>query len=79
MTSAINTRHTIRAGHPGERILLLRGRLGLTQDELHTLAGVNIDTIRRTEQGYTSPTYATLQKLATALQTTVSYLTTPID
>jgi len=65
-------------GHPGEKVLLLRNRLGWTQRQLSSLSHVRIDTIRRVEQGFDiRPT--TLQSLATALGTTLAYLYTPIE
>ena len=65
-------------GHPGEKVLLLRNRLGWTQRQLSTLSHVRIDTIRRVEQGFDiRPT--TLQSLATALGTTLAYLYTPLE
>jgi transcriptional regulator with XRE-family HTH domain len=64
-------------GHPGEKILLLRRRLGIGQDQLAQDAGVHLNTVSAIEQGkpYTSPT---LEALAKALKTTVSVLTNPL-
>jgi transcriptional regulator with XRE-family HTH domain len=79
MSAATAKRQPIAPGHPGERVTLLRGRQGLLQKDLATAAQVSVDTIRRLEQGYFVPSYPALSRIAAALQTTVSYLVTPID
>jgi transcriptional regulator with XRE-family HTH domain len=58
--------------------VLYRARLGLRQADLAALSGVSADTIRRVEGGKHVPSYATLTKIAAALQCTVSQLTLPI-
>ena len=50
------------------KILRDRRRLGLTQPELAQLAEVRLETIRRIEQGKTSPSVATIAKIERALQ-----------
>lgn len=63
--------------HPGERVLLLRNRLGLNAADLAKSAGIHLDTLRRVEHGdEVMPT--TLEALATALKTTMEYLYRPI-
>jgi len=59
----------------GERILILRRRLGLTQKELAQAAGLNTNTIARLEQGDLKDLGGqSLLKLARALGTTTDYL-----
>jgi len=65
------------AGHPGERIVLLRRRLGLTMDALAVRAGVALATVRRIEHGQ-GIQQAKLAALAEALGVSVAYLYTPI-
>lgn len=77
-TPYIRQRQPIPAGHPGEKVTLLRGRRGLLQAELAELAPVSVDTIRRLEQGRFTPSPSTLERIATALNTTLDYLTTPL-
>jgi transcriptional regulator with XRE-family HTH domain len=75
---SIRTPHApIAAGHPGEKVVLLRNRVGLTQDALATRAKVGVATIRRLEAGLDYKS-STLVAVATALATSVSYLTQPI-
>jgi len=81
MTSTLmSRRHIVRKGDPAERVTLLRRRLGMSQYDLAEQSGVEIDTIRALEQGRRRGIRdKTLDKLATALQTTRAYLLTPID
>jgi transcriptional regulator with XRE-family HTH domain len=59
----------------GERILILRRRLGLTQKELAQAAGLNTNTIARLEQGDLKDLGGqSVLKLARALDTTTDYL-----
>jgi transcriptional regulator with XRE-family HTH domain len=59
----------------GERILLLRRRKRLTQDELATQSGVNKMTIWRLEHGAIHDVKGqVLGKMALALDTTADYL-----
>jgi transcriptional regulator with XRE-family HTH domain len=59
----------------GERVLLLRRRKRLTQDELAVLAGVNKMTIWRLEHGAIHDVKGqVLGKMALALETTADYL-----
>src|SRR5712692_5744617 len=59
----------------GERILLLRRRKRLTQDELAMQAGVNKMTIWRLEHGAIRDVKGqVLGKMALALETTADYL-----
>ena len=59
----------------GERILLLRRRQRLTQDELAAQAGVNKMTIWRLEHGAIHDVKGqVLGKMALALETTADYL-----
>ncbi len=59
----------------GERILILRRRLGLTQKELALAAGLNTNTIARLEQGDLKDLGGqSLLKLARALSTTTDSL-----
>lgn len=67
------------AGHPGERVLLLRRRLGIDQEELAKRSHLGIATIRRLENGVGECTQQTLRKLADALHTTPICLMTPLE
>ena len=59
----------------GERILLLRRRKRLTQDELAAQSGVNKMTIWRLEHGAIQDVKGqVLGKMALALETTADYL-----
>ncbi|MFJ6573022.1 helix-turn-helix domain-containing protein [Streptomyces sp. NPDC091292] len=59
----------------GERIAELRLRRGMTQEGLAERAGVSVDTVRKLEQGRrTTARLATLNALATALDTEPSHL-----
>jgi len=59
----------------GERILALRRRKHLTQDELATRSGVNKMTIWRLEHGAIQDVKGqVLAKMALALETTTDYL-----
>ena len=59
----------------GERLLILRRRLGLTQKELAQAAGLNTNTIARLEQGDMKDLGGqSVLKLARALGTTTDYL-----
>lgn len=59
----------------GERVLLLRRRCHLTQDQLAAQSGVNKMTIWRLEHGAIQDVKGqVLAKMALALQTTTDYL-----
>jgi transcriptional regulator with XRE-family HTH domain len=78
MPTSLHAKTPIVAGHPGEKVALLRNRLGWTQHELGTRAGISQRTVSMLEQGNdTKP--ATLYALAHALGTTIAYLYTPIE
>jgi transcriptional regulator with XRE-family HTH domain len=78
MPPSAKAKTPITPGHPGERIALLRNRLGLTQQELGTRAGIAQRTISVIEQGHDAKP-ATLHALAKALGTTIAHLYTPIE
>lgn len=59
----------------GERIVSIRKKQGLTQEELSDLADVGRVTISRIENGEQSPRYITLEKIAQALDVYLSQLT----
>jgi transcriptional regulator with XRE-family HTH domain len=59
----------------GERVLLLRRRIGLTQKQLGVLAELNTNTIARLERGdIQDPSGSVVLRLARALNTTTDYL-----
>lgn len=49
------------------RLILRRRRVGLTQAELARRAGVRGETLNRIERGRTTPDFATVRKLVTAM------------
>ncbi len=51
----------------GERLRAVRNERGLTMRDLADASGLSVNTIGLIERGQTSPTVATLHKLATAL------------
>ena len=57
----------------GSRLRAVRKERSLTQRELATRAGVSSNAISLIERGEISPSVATLQNLATALQVKMSY------
>jgi transcriptional regulator with XRE-family HTH domain len=60
----------------GPKIASLRERYELTQSELEQLTGIHRTTIAKIETGqHVNLTVSSLQRLATALHTTVSELT----
>ena len=80
-TGTVNSKvHAICKGDPGERVWLLRRRLGMSQEDLSIASGIALTTIRALEQGRRRAIRdSTLAKLATALGSTVDALRTPID
>ncbi len=56
----------------GERIAALRKSKGLTVRQLADMTGINISNISRIENGETSPTVDTLNRLTQALDTEIS-------
>ena len=59
----------------GERVLLMRRRRGLTQQELATQAGLNKNTIARIEQGSIKDLGGqSVAKIAQALQVRTDFL-----
>jgi transcriptional regulator with XRE-family HTH domain len=57
----------------GRRIRQARNNLGLSQRELAQRSEISVNTISLLERGQTSPTIATLQKLADSLSVEISY------
>lgn len=58
----------------GNELRLRRKRLGFTQNELSMLSTINIDTIRRIEQGKILPRHITLEFLSLALKEDINQL-----
>lgn len=58
----------------GNEMRLRRKRLGFTQNELSILSKINIDTIRRIEQGKVLPHHNTLEFLSLALKEDINKL-----
>ncbi|MCR4819304.1 MAG: XRE family transcriptional regulator [Fretibacterium sp.] len=63
----------------GARIKAVRKSLGISQEELAEKAGVHHNTIARWEREELDPRRASIVKLASALHTTVAYLTGETD
>jgi transcriptional regulator with XRE-family HTH domain len=63
----------------GEAIRQTRVRAELSQEELADLAGTDIKQIGGLERGVRNPSYTTLLRLATALETQVGTLATLAD
>jgi transcriptional regulator with XRE-family HTH domain len=51
----------------GGAITRLRKKQGLTQEDLAHKTGITTGTLSRTESGETSPSWRTVQRIATAL------------
>ncbi len=60
----------------GNRVRLLRGKRGLTQEQLAELAGISVDFLSLIERGKNSPSFDNLDELAEALGVTVAQLFT---
>jgi transcriptional regulator with XRE-family HTH domain len=63
----------------GAAIQRLREEAGLSQEALADLSDVHLTHVGGLERGVRNPSYATLLRLATALQTRVGPLTTLAD
>ena len=62
-----------------ERIITARKEKHLKQTDIAEILGVSVDTVRRWEQGKRSPRAEELSRLASALNTTVAYLSGETD
>jgi transcriptional regulator with XRE-family HTH domain len=58
----------------GNRILLARQQLGLTQEDLADRAGISVTFCGQIERGRRNPTFVVVYRIATALETTVAGL-----
>ncbi|MBI4465756.1 MAG: helix-turn-helix transcriptional regulator [Acidobacteria bacterium] len=56
----------------GETIRRIRQRRGLSQGEMQKRTGILRSYLSRVENGHTVPSFATLQRLATAMEVTLS-------
>jgi transcriptional regulator with XRE-family HTH domain len=63
----------------GEALLQMRKKAGLTQEQLADRADTDLTQIGGLERGTRNPSYATLVRLAAALDTTVGSITTLAD
>jgi transcriptional regulator with XRE-family HTH domain len=63
----------------GDAIKRLRKKAGLSQEALADASELDISHFGRIERGTSNPTYATLVRLATALETGVGAITGPAD
>ncbi len=63
----------------GQQIRDLRRVRGLTQSELAEKSGLATNTLSLIERGQSSPTVSTLQKIATALETDINNLFSPMS
>ena len=59
-----------------ERIKSARLKAGLTQRQLAAATGLALTTVSRIERGHVSPTLASLERIATAMGTTIAAITT---
>jgi transcriptional regulator with XRE-family HTH domain len=55
----------------GSEIRRRRQKLGVSQSEIATRAGVHLNVVGRTERGIYNPTVMTLDAIATALDTSI--------
>jgi transcriptional regulator with XRE-family HTH domain len=58
----------------GDRIRFLRGKRGLTQEQLAERAGISVDFLSLIERGRNSPSFENLEELASALGVSVAQL-----
>jgi transcriptional regulator with XRE-family HTH domain len=58
----------------GNRVRLLRGERGLTQEQLAERASISVDFLSLIERGKSSPSFENLDELADALGVTVAQL-----
>jgi len=58
----------------GQRLLVRRRNLGLSQEEVARRANISLQQMGRIERGESDPKLKTVQDLAVALDTTVAYL-----
>ena len=58
----------------GNRVRLLRGDRGLTQEQLAERAGISVDFLSLIERGKNSPSFENLDQLAEALGVAVAEL-----
>lgn len=63
----------------GEAVRTLRGKAGLSQEQLAEGAGTDLTQVGGIERGVRNPSYTTLLRLAGALNTSVGKLTTLAD
>lgn len=63
----------------GEAVRTLRRKAGMSQEELADAADTDLTQVGGIERGVRNPSYTTLLRLATALETTVGELTTLAD
>jgi transcriptional regulator with XRE-family HTH domain len=63
----------------GEAVRTRRHEVGLSQEQLAEGAGTDLTQVGGIERGVRNPSYTTLLRLASALETTVGELTTLAD
>jgi transcriptional regulator with XRE-family HTH domain len=63
----------------GEAVRILRGEVGMSQEQLAEGAGTDLTQVGGIERGVRNPSYTTLLRLAGALDTSVGKLTTLAD
>lgn len=63
----------------GEAVRVLRTEAGLSQEQLAERAETDLTQVGGVERGVRNPSYTTLLRLATALETSVGELTTLAD
>lgn len=60
--------------HLGQKIKRLRTEKGISQISFSEMIGIENSNLSRIESGRTNPTYTTLNKIATALEISLSTL-----
>lgn len=60
--------------HLGQKIKRLRTEKGISQISFSEMIGIENSNLSRIESGRTNPTYTTLNKIATALEISLSEL-----
>lgn len=61
----------------GDAVMAARARKGITQKELSEASGIDQGDISKIERGIANPTVGTLQRIAVALDTTLSFAFIP--
>lgn len=63
--------HTYQTSEFGNRLRSIRKGLNLTQQDVSNISGINLDTLRKLENGYVVPRYDTLEILSIVYKTDI--------